>query len=295
MPRFIFWSRAFIITSLVLAFALGGLVTAAHAQDPIPTTHTVQSGENLYRIALRYGFTLDELARANNISNPDRILVGQVLTLPNAIGGGDEALAPAPQAAITQNEPAAAAPLPATTQHIVQANEGLANIAQNYGVRWPDIAAANNIYAPYIIYAGQVLTIPAPTLNPPADYGQAPVALGVERSILIELGQQRITAYENGVAVRQVIVSTGLPATPTVTGDFAVYSKLPSQHMSGPGYYLPDVPWVMYFYQGYAIHGTYWHSNFGSRMSHGCVNLPTAEAQWFYEFAQVGTPVRVVH
>ena len=51
--------------------------------------------------------------------------------------------------------------------------------------------------------------------------------------------------------------------------------------MSGPGYYLPGVPYVMYFYQGYGLHGTYWHDNFGQPMSHGCVNLPTRKPNGF--------------
>jgi lipoprotein-anchoring transpeptidase ErfK/SrfK len=63
--------------------------------------------------------------------------------------------------------------------------------------------------------------------------------------------------------------------------------------MSGPGYYLPNVQWIMYFYSGYAIHGTYWHNNFGQPMSHGCVNLPNNEALWFYQWAPTGTPVLV--
>ena len=90
-----------------------------------------------------------------------------------------------------------------------------------------------------------------------------------------------------------VLVSTGLPATPTVVGDFTVQRKYDAQTMVGPGYYLPDVPWVMYFFEGYAIHGTYWHNNFGHPMSHGCVNLPTDESLWFYNFAPLGTPVHV--
>jgi len=93
--------------------------------------------------------------------------------------------------------------------------------------------------------------------------------------------------------VRSVTVSTGLPGTPTVEGEFRIYQKLLSQTMSGPGYYLPGVPYVMYFHQGYGLHGTYWHSNFGQPMSHGCVNLPTQEAKWFFYWAEVGTPVLV--
>ena len=56
-------------------------------------------------------------------------------------------------------------------------------------------------------------------------------------------------------------------------------------------YYLPGVPWVMYFFQGYAIHGTYWHHNFGKPMSHGCVNLTIEDAKWFYNWAEIGTTV----
>jgi lipoprotein-anchoring transpeptidase ErfK/SrfK len=63
--------------------------------------------------------------------------------------------------------------------------------------------------------------------------------------------------------------------------------------MAGPGYYLPDVPYTMYFYRGYGIHGTYWHSNFGTPMSHGCVNMQTDEAGWMFNWASVGTLVNV--
>jgi lipoprotein-anchoring transpeptidase ErfK/SrfK len=55
--------------------------------------------------------------------------------------------------------------------------------------------------------------------------------------------------------------------------------------MSGPGYYLPNVPYVMFFYKAYSLHGTYWHNNFGQPMSHGCVNLRTEDAQWLYEWS----------
>jgi lipoprotein-anchoring transpeptidase ErfK/SrfK len=63
--------------------------------------------------------------------------------------------------------------------------------------------------------------------------------------------------------------------------------------MSGPGYYLPGVPYTMYFYKGYGLHGTYWHSNFGTPMSHGCVNLKTEDAGWLYNWASIGTIVNI--
>ena len=105
--------------------------------------------------------------------------------------------------------------------------------------------------------------------------------------------QQRTYAYENGKLLHAVTVSTGLPGTPTVTGTYNIYVKYDAQLMTGPGYYLPNVPYVMYFYRGYGLHGTYWHNNFGHPMSHGCVNLPTDEARWFYDWAPVGTKVVV--
>jgi lipoprotein-anchoring transpeptidase ErfK/SrfK len=113
------------------------------------------------------------------------------------------------------------------------------------------------------------------------------------RWIDIDLANQRVYAYEGETIVREFVVSTGTWRYPTVTGQFRIYVKYPSTPMAGPGYYLPGVPFTMYFYKGYAIHGTYWHSNFGTPMSHGCVNLKTPEAEWLYNFASVGTLVNI--
>ncbi len=136
--------------------------------------------------------------------------------------------------------------------------------------------------------------MPLPTsmpYDPPAN-PQAAQANG-EKWIDVDLTHQRLVAYEGSTPVHSVSVSTGLPGTPTVTGQYHIYVKYLKQLMYGPGYYLPDVPYVMYFYEGYGIHGTYWHHNFGHPMSHGCVNAPTPDAQWLYEWAPVGTLVNV--
>jgi lipoprotein-anchoring transpeptidase ErfK/SrfK len=79
----------------------------------------------------------------------------------------------------------------------------------------------------------------------------------------------------------------------TPVGEFKIYRKVRSQVMSGPGYHLPNVEYVSYFAGGNAIHGTYWHNNFGHPMSHGCVNMRNDDARWIYRWAPVGTPVRV--
>jgi lipoprotein-anchoring transpeptidase ErfK/SrfK len=113
------------------------------------------------------------------------------------------------------------------------------------------------------------------------------------RWIDIDLTNQAVYAYEGDVAVNSFIVSTGTWLTPTVTGQYKVYVKYRYDDMSGPGYFLPDVPYVMYFYKGYGLHGTYWHNNFGTPMSHGCINLRTDDAAWLFDWASVGTVVNV--
>ncbi|MBN1813330.1 MAG: L,D-transpeptidase [Anaerolineae bacterium] len=126
----------------------------------------------------------------------------------------------------------------------------------------------------------------APTAAPPSEFYYG-------RWIDVNLTHQTLTAYQGDQVARTTLVSTGLERTPTPVGVFHIQTKLRYDDMSGPGYYLPDVPYVMYFYKGYGIHGTYWHANFGHSMSHGCINLPTTEAKWLYYWVAVGTPVNI--
>lgn len=141
----------------------------------------------------------------------------------------------------------------------------------------------------------EVAAVPTPVPSSPdvIPTPAPPSAIEEERWIDIDLSEQRLRAYENGEVVRTTLVSTGLPQTPTPKGQFRIWIKLRYDDMSGPDYYLEDVPYAMYFYQGYGLHGTYWHNNFGQRMSHGCVNLPTSEAEWVFDFVDVGTLVNV--
>lgn len=113
------------------------------------------------------------------------------------------------------------------------------------------------------------------------------------RWIDVDLSEQMLYAYEGNLLVASFLVSTGVSAYPTVTGQYHIYVKYLSTLMSGPGYYLPNVPYTMYFYRGYGIHGTYWHNNFGHPMSHGCVNMYTPDAKWMFYWASVGTLVNI--
>lgn len=186
--------------------------------------------------------------------------------------------------------------------HLVQPGEVLSAIARNYGVDWAQIAAENNLTNPNNIRVGQALRIPG-TRRPPIDTSnlnlitdvldEPGAKVGSGRELVVDISQQRAYAYEDGELIHAATVSTGLPATPTVTGSFRIYRKYDSQTMSGPGYWLPNVQWVMYFYAAYAFHTAYWHDNFGQPESHGCVNMRLEDARFFYDFAAIGTPVHV--
>ncbi|MGQ9683954.1 MAG: L,D-transpeptidase [Anaerolineae bacterium] len=125
--------------------------------------------------------------------------------------------------------------------------------------------------------------------EPTAD-GRPPEAARGERWIEVSLGQQMVYAWEGETVVRRMYASTGTAQHPTVTGWFRIYLKMPVTTMTGPGYSIPHVPHVMYFHEGYALHGAYWHFSFGTPMSHGCVNLSLADAAWLFDWTSPPMP-----
>lgn len=128
-----------------------------------------------------------------------------------------------------------------------------------------------------------------------------------EKRIEVDRDHQELRAYERDRLVMRTRVSTGIPdpkprdnGIPTITpeGRFAVHRKVPYRHM-GDGrltadleaYELPGVPWCSFFTNtGVALHGTYWHNDFGRPRSHGCVNLRTDDAKWLYRWTLPETP-----
>ena len=136
---------------------------------------------------------------------------------------------------------------------------------------------------------------PPPPTNTPVPANPPSAKTSSDKWIDVDLTHQRVTAYEGNRPVFQATVSTGLPNTPTVVGQFHIYQKLLAADMAGPGYYLPGVPYTMYFHGGYALHGTYWHNNFGQPMSHGCVNLRTGDAEWLFSWADPPLPAGASH
>ncbi|MBI2897491.1 MAG: L,D-transpeptidase [Deltaproteobacteria bacterium] len=118
-----------------------------------------------------------------------------------------------------------------------------------------------------------------------------------ERWIDVDLERQIVTAYEGDRPVYVTLASTGRAGTPTPTGIFRVWVKLATSTMDNfeeeeadRFYSLDDVPWVLYFDRGVALHAAFWHDRYGERRSHGCVNLSPIDARFFYEFASPVMP-----
>lgn len=133
-----------------------------------------------------------------------------------------------------------------------------------------------------------------------------PAAPLENKRIEVNLSTQTLTAYEHNLIAFETAISSGIPAgrpspnvisTKTPSGEFRIMSKYPSKHMGNGSlfaavddYELPGVPWTCFFTEaGHAFHGTYWHDNFGTPMSHGCINMRTEEARWLFRW------VRPVH
>lgn len=145
------------------------------------------------------------------------------------------------------------------------------------------------------VYNGNEISVPGLAFEPDsaAVLGEA----SDERWIEVDLSEQKLRAWEGGSLFLETAVSTGLPWWPTPTGEFRIWIKLRATKMEGGSgryyYNLPNVPYVMYFengsvpgWRGFGLHGTYWHNDFGTPRSHGCVNLPTSIAKQLFYWVQ---------
>jgi hypothetical protein len=145
-------------------------------------------------------------------------------------------------------------------------------------------------------------TFAGKTVHPPQIYETSDTSvLGVssgsgEKHIFVDLSTQTLTAYEGSEKVLETFVSTG-KWNRTPVGNFNIWTKLRATRMAGgegADYYnLPNVPYVMYFYRDFGLHGAYWHNNFGYPMSHGCINMRQIDAKVLFEWAdgpRGGTP-----
>ncbi len=258
-----------VLTLAVLLLTLLWMPSPAAAQGSI---HIVRRGENLTMIARRYGTTVSAFVQANGLRNRNFVWVGQRLRIPGRTSGGSSG---------------------GGSVHIVQRGENLSTIARRYGTTVSAFVQANGLRNANFVWVGQRLRIPGRSSGGGSSGGSTNTGATSGRWIEVILSSQRLVAWQGNSRIRTMVVSTGISRYPTPPGRFRIYAKYPSVTMSGPGYYLPGVPHTMYFYRGYAIHGTYWHNNFGRPMSHGCINLTRGDAAWLYSWAPRGTLVSI--
>ena len=295
--------------------------------------HVVQPGENLFRIALRYGTTVDAIVTANGLT--DRIIFeGQRLLIPTGAAASSASAAATattytvqPGDTLTRiavrhgvtvwalmraNEldsshifggqvlsiPGAgdnAPPAPATPAvYAVQPGDTLSRIARRFGTSVGALAQLNGIANPSTIYVGQVLQVSAAVASP-SEGG---------RHIEINLTQQHLYAYEGSQLVYSFVCSSGRAPSPTRTGEFRVQSKIPKAYGGTWNIWMPH--WLGIYWAGSmenGIHGlpllpngqTLWAGYLGQPISYGCIVLGTYEAQLLYDWAPVDTPVWIHH
>lgn len=124
-----------------------------------------------------------------------------------------------------------------------------------------------------------------------------------ERWIDVDISQQTVVVYEGDKPIYATLISSGKESKikdkdhSTPRGMWRVREKHVVTTMDGNGsaagdlpYSIEDVPYVMYFHKAYATHGAFWHQNFGSQMSHGCVNLAPLDAKWIFMHAEPRLP-----
>lgn len=142
-------------------------------------------------------------------------------------------------------------------------------------------------------FSGKSLAIPDNIFAKDRPFKVLGVASAAEKWIEVDLSEQKLRAWDGNSLFLETLVSTGLPGTPTPKGEFRIWYKIRATKMEGGSgryyYNLPNVPYVMFFenssvpgFKGYGLHGTYWHNDFGTPHSHGCVNLPTEIAERLY-------------
>jgi hypothetical protein len=169
------------------------------------------------------------------------------------------------------------------------------SVAGADGRRWYRLVD-DLLHVQYFVRAEHLRPVPPKALSPLSP--EVPLR---RKRIQVSLARQELLAFEADRLVLRTRISSGIPDSrprengiPTITpsGQFYVDKKMPLRHMgdgkltaSLDAYELPGVPWVSFFHEtGVAFHGTYWHTNFGTPMSHGCVNMQVDEALWLYRW-----------
>jgi lipoprotein-anchoring transpeptidase ErfK/SrfK len=123
----------------------------------------------------------------------------------------------------------------------------------------------------------------------------ADVAAGTCRFIYVNLAEETLAVYNNCKLEYATLVSSGANSW-TFEGDFNILNKVEYSSIQPPAtstskYYIEGIPDFMSYAGNFGFHGAYWHNNFGTAASHGCINLSPADARWLYDWAGIGDRV----
>ena len=258
--------------------------------------YTVQPGDTLFRLAGKHGISLTRLMTINGFTSEEWLSLGQELLVPKA-------LAPAPQTDFSVTDLHSATPVPEMKPgqtrlavHTVQMGESISDIAELHEVNPGALARLNELQNNSTLEPGRVLRIPTDNalellegMSQRLDRALYPTL--TERWVEVDLNEQMAIAYEGARPVKVFVISSGFGDNPTVTGTFRIWVKIAMQDMrggsraAGDSYHVTEVKNVQYFFKDYAFHGTYWHSNFGTPMSRGCINMTEEDAEWLFDWA----------
>jgi lipoprotein-anchoring transpeptidase ErfK/SrfK len=158
--------------------------------------------------------------------------------------------------------------------------------------RWGKLCAQTALI---VTFGVAPIDIPVFAQIPPEQIAQRMTQLknSNQRWLEINVTTQRLTAWEGNNAVYAVIISTGKQSTPTATGLFTLENKQPLARLRGSNFDVPDVPYVLYYEGGGAIHGAYWLNRFGRPISHGTTYMAVNHARWLYNWSTVGMPIAI--
>jgi LysM repeat protein len=316
---------------VLVAICLSVLAGVPTAGAQSQTVHVVQTGENVSSIALRYGTTVEAIAQANGLFDPDSIQIGQRLVIPSP--GSVAAIGPAMTAGGT---------------YVVQSGDTLGGIAFRYGLGPWALLQANGLRGPHELVLGQNLVIPAadgslPETDPEVAeiyvVQQGDTLRGIaerfetssfaiastngmpdrahlrvgqvlhlprfltNRRIVIDLSDQHLYAYEDDWLEYSFVCSSGRAPYYTRTGDFRVQSKIPNAYGSTWDIWMPN--WLGIYWAGGTENGihalpilangqTLWAGYLGSPVSYGCIVVDTYDASLLYDWAEIGTRVSIV-
>lgn len=160
------------------------------------------------------------------------------------------------------------------------------------------ISSSGNVDPTETVAFWQNQPVMAPTVLADASQNAQTKVLGDNSSdkwIEVSLKDQKLIAHQGSQIILETLISSGL-YNRTPVGEYKIWYKIRSTKMEGGNkanntyYYLPNVPYSMFFYKDFGIHGTYWHNNFGQPMSHGCVNTPTSMAEKLFYWADPQLP-----